>query len=248
MERKAAHMSLILCIDKDKNTLDLLAFNLEARGYDVATAESANVGFEMIMNRAPSLIIMHQSLPDIDGIDVCRLLKAKKGTCAIPIIITMSKDSEIDKVLSLENGADDCITKPFSVPEMLARVNALLRRCKTVDMPDVIKIGNLMIDSRSNEVYRRGEMLRLTLKEFELLRMMARTPGKVWTRSVLLDRVWGYEFFGQSRTVDVHIRHLRGKLQDDAALIQTVRGVGYKIVEPCMIPRRAAMRPLVQTA
>ena len=222
----------ILCIDDELNILALLQFNLESAGYAVVTATTGADGIAAANGR-PSLILLDLMLPDMDGTEVCKRLKADPVTASIPIIMITAKDSEMDKILGLELGADDYITKPFSVREVVARVKALLRRCKSPNDADGrIVVGPLMIDSDNYEAFRNGEKQQLTLKEFELLKMMASNVGKVLTRDYLLDQIWGYEFYGETRTVDVHIRHLRQKLGDDAYLVETVRGVGYKMVKP----------------
>ena len=221
---------LVLCIDDEQNILELLSFNLEASGYETVTATNGTAGLELAVSKAPSLILLDLMLPDMDGTEVCRQLKAGPTTASIPIIMLTAKDSEVDKILGLELGADDYITKPFSVRELIARVKALLRRATPAGAASgLIKIGNLTIDPENYEAFRNGEKLQLTLKEFELLKQLASTPGKVLTRDFLLDHIWGYEFYGETRTVDVHIRHIRQKLGDDQYMIETVRGVGYKM-------------------
>lgn len=225
-------MPHILCIDDEQNILALLTFNLEAAGYNTLTATTGADGLAVAKQATPSAILLDLMLPDMDGTDVCKQLKADPMTASIPIIMLTAKDSEVDKILGLELGADDYITKPFSVRELVARVKALLRRCAPVEDTGIIKVGPVTIDSDNYEVYRNGEKMYLTLKEFELLKLLASTPGKVLTRDYLLDRIWGYEFYGETRTVDVHIRHLRQKLGDDQYLIETVRGVGYKMAVP----------------
>lgn len=222
-------MPHILCIDDEQNILALLTFNLEAAGYNTLTATTGADGLAVAKQAMPSMILLDLMLPDMNGTDVCKQLKADPMTASIPIIMLTAKDSEVDKILGLELGADDYITKPFSVRELVARVKALLRRCAPVEDTGIIKVGPVTIDSDNYEVYRNGEKMYLTLKEFELLKLLASTPGKVLTRDYLLDRIWGYEFYGETRTVDVHIRHLRQKLGDDQHLIETVRGVGYKM-------------------
>lgn len=222
-------MPHILCIDDEQNILDLLTFNLEAAGYSTLTASTGADGLAVAKQAIPSLILLDLMLPDMDGTDVCKGLKADPMTASIPIIMLTAKDSEVDKILGLELGADDYMTKPFSVRELVARVKALLRRCVPAKESGIIKVGPVTIDSDNYEATRNGEKIQLTLKEFELLKLLASTPGKVLTRDYLLDRIWGYEFYGETRTVDVHIRHLRQKLGDDQYLIETVRGVGYKL-------------------
>ena len=222
-------MPKILCIDDEQNILDLLTFNLEAAGYSAVTATTGSDGLAVAKQDTPAAILLDLMLPDIDGMEVCKRLKADPVTSSIPIIMLTAKDSDVDKVLGLELGADDYMTKPFSVRELVARVKALLRRCVPAEDTGIIKVGGLTIDSDNYEAFRNGEKLQLTLKDFELLKLLASTPGKVLTRDYLLDRIWGYEFYGETRTVDVHIRHLRQKLQDDADMIETVRGVGYRM-------------------
>lgn len=222
-------MVMILCIDDEQNILDLITFNLEAAGYTTVCATTGSDGLRLATHENPSAILLDLMLPDIDGMEVCKKLKASSLTASIPIIMLTAKDSDVDKVLGLELGADDYITKPFSVRELIARVKALLRRCASPEDTSMVQIGGLTIDCDNYEAFRNGEKLQLTLKEFELLRALALSQGKVLTRDYLLDRIWGYEFLGETRTVDVHIRHLRQKLQDDADMIETVRGVGYKM-------------------
>lgn len=226
-------MPQILCIDDEQNILDLLTFNLEAAGHTTITATTGADGLRIAADQSPALILLDLMLPDMDGTEVCKQLKASSNTSGIPIIMLTEKDSELDKILGLELGADDYMTKPFSVRELVARVKAILRRCaQPDDSAGIIKLGPLTIDSDNYEAYHNGEKLQLTLKEFELLKTLASTPGKVLTRDNLLDRIWGYEFHGETRTVDVHIRHIRQKLQDDQYMIETVRSVGYKMKAP----------------
>ena len=223
-------MSLILCIDDEQNILDLLSFNLEANGYSVVTAKTGADGLFVAYKDTPALILLDLMLPDIDGLEVCKRLKAASVTSGIPIIMLTAKGSDVDKVLGFELGADDYITKPFSVRELLARINVLLRRTAPAEVSSrILHHGPLTIDSEIYEAFLDGEKLQLTLKEFEVLRLLTSMPGKVLTRDYLLDRVWGSNFFGEVRTVDVHIRHIRMKLGDEKYLIETVRGVGYRM-------------------
>ena len=219
---------LILCVDDERNILELLTFNLEATGFTTATAMN---GTDAIA-AAPgaSLILLDLMLPDMSGMDVCKRLKENPTTASIPIIMLTARDTEVDKVLALETGADDYITKPFSVREVIARVKAMLRRSNPTKAEDgLIKNGPLVIDASNYEAFLNGQKLQLTLKEYELLKLLAESLGKVLTRDFLLDRIWGYEFYGETRTVAVHIRHIRAKLGDSAYLVETVRGVGYKM-------------------
>ena len=214
----------ILCIDAEQNTLDLLSSTLTSTGYSVRTTR---LGMDALSTGdTPDLIILDLALPDISGFD---LIKSIRSVSTVPILVLTAVDTEVEVVLAFELGADDYVTKPFGVRELTSRVKAILRRCSGVNPSDLIRVGPLTIDSENYEAYRNGEKMVLTLKEYELLKMLASSPGKVLTRNFLLDRIWGYEFSGETRTVDVHIRHIRQKLGDDAAMIETVRGVGYKL-------------------
>ena len=218
---------MILLVDDEQNILDLLAFNLGSSGYGTVTAAT---GREALAAAASAqLVILDLNLPDMSGYDVLKSLRANPHTAGTPVIILTVTDNETDAVLCFEMGADDYITKPFSMRELLARVKAVLRRSTDTEVDDIIRIGPLTIDSGNYEAYRNGEKITLTLKEYELLKLLAECPGKVLTRDFLLDRIWGYEFYGETRTVDVHIRHIRMKLGEDAGMIETVRGVGYKM-------------------
>ena len=209
----------ILCIDPNQNILDLLTFNLEASGYIVET----NTTGQGALSTDASLILLDPQLPDISGWD---LLSSIEKT---PIVI-LSENAEEDAIVqAFELGCVDYIVKPFSVRELLARVKAVLRRFDNYPVDELIRVGSITIDSENYEAYRNNEKLQLTLKEYELLKLLAETPGRVLTRDFLLDRIWGYEFYGETRTVDVHIRHIRMKLGDDAGMIETVRGVGYRM-------------------
>ena len=209
----------ILCIDPNQNILDLLTFNLEASGYIVET----NTTGQGALSTDASLILLDPQLPDISGWD---LLSSIEKT---PIVILSENADEDAIVQAFELGCVDYILKPFSVRELLARVKAVLRRFDNYPVDELIRVGSITIDSENYEAYRNNETLQLTLKEYELLKLLAETPGRVLTRDFLLDRIWGYEFYGETRTVDVHIRHIRMKLGDDAGMIETVRGVGYRM-------------------
>ena len=209
----------ILCIDPNQNILDLLTFNLEASGYIVET----NTTGQGALSTDASLILLDPQLPDISGWD---LLSSIEKT---PIVILSENADEDAIVQAFDLGCVDYILKPFSVRELLARVKAVLRRFDNYPVDELIRVGSITIDSENYEAYRNNEKLQLTLKEYELLKLLAETPGRVLTRDFLLDRIWGYEFYGETRTVDVHIRHIRMKLGDDAGMIETVRGVGYRM-------------------
>ncbi len=231
--------STILVVDDEKHIVELVKFNLEKDGYQVLVAQDGLEAYNTAKKEKPDLIILDVMLPEMDGFEVCRIIQKDREIGEIPIIILTAKSEEIDKILGLEIGADDYITKPFSPRELLARVKARLRRAykkqyssETADGP--ISINGLVIDPERFEVFLDGTRLDLTPKEFELLRVLAKSRGRVLTREFLLENVWGYEYIGDSRTVDVHIRHLRQKLEFDPAkpkYIETVRGIGYKFKE-----------------
>lgn len=223
----------IMVVDDEVHIIELIQFNLENAGFNVIVAASGEECLELCGREIPDLLLLDVMLPRMDGLDVCKRLKFGGRTSSIPIIMLTAKSEEIDKILGLELGADDYITKPFSVRELVARVKALLRRTVTTSSTDsdigTIYIGDLVIDTTNYEVFQRDIKLNLTLKEFDMLKMLIQNKGKVLTRDLLLDKVWGYEYFGETRTVDVHIRNLRKKLgEDDGAYIETIRGVGYK--------------------
>ena len=219
----------ILCADGDRNMLDLLARSLEASGYEPITSQCGKDALALAAGSSPALIMMELNLPDIPGLDVLKALRAEPATAATPVIIVTAVNTEVDTVLAFELGADDYITKPFGIREVMARVKAVLRRCGRGEADEMLKVGPLIIDGENYEAFRNGEKIVLTLKEFELLHLLAGSPGKVLTRDFLLDRIWGNDYYGETRTVDVHIRHIRQKLGDDAGMIETVRGVGYKM-------------------
>lgn len=212
----------ILCVDARQDILDLLSAALSSSGYSVHTAHA---GLDAVNNDA-DLIILDLHLPDIDGLE---LIKTLRSISNVPILVETESNTEADAVLAFEYGADDFVTRPFSIRELISRVRAILRRSARGNPDDRIKVGPIMIDSENYEAFRNGEKMVLTLKEYELLKALASSPGRVLSRDFLLDRIWGHEYYGETRTVDVHIRHIRQKLGDDAAMIETVRGVGYKM-------------------
>ena len=222
----------ILAVDDEVHILELISFNLKAAWYHVVTALTGEEALKRCEVERPSLVLLDIMLPGIDGLEVCRRLKGDRMTSNIPIIMLTARGDEVDKILGLELGADDYITKPFSVRELGARVKSLLRRVapQQESEPQTLRAGDIMIDITNYEAFKGGEKLSLTLKEFELLKVLVLSRGKVLTRDFLLDRIWGYEYYGETRTVDVHIRHLRQKLGEEP-YIETVRGVGYRFVD-----------------
>ncbi len=222
----------ILAVDDEAHILELISFNLKAAGYYVITATTGEEALKRCETERPSLVLLDIMLPGIAGLEVCRRLKGDRLTANIPIIMLTARGDEVDKILGLELGADDYITKPFSVRELAARVKTLLRRVAphAESEPQMLRAGDILIDITNYEAFKGNEKLGLTLKEFELLKVLILSRGKVLTRDFLLDRIWGYEYYGETRTVDVHIRHLRQKLGEEP-YIETVRGVGYRFVE-----------------
>lgn len=224
----------ILIVDDEASIRELIAFNLEKAGYQIKAAEDGYQALQAV-DRKTDLIILDLMLPGIDGLDVCRRLKGDQQTACIPIIMLTAKNDEIDKILGLELGADDYLTKPFSPRELVARVKAVLRRSAKDNLPmGELVIGKLKMNFSSYEVFLNQELVELTPKEYELLKLFITNIGKAYSREQLLDKIWGYEYYGDTRTVDVHIRHLRAKLEKDttvAAAIETVRGVGYRFAD-----------------
>ncbi len=232
-------LSNILVVDDETYIVELVKFNLEKEGFQVIVAHDGLKALAMVKSDSPDLIILDIMLPKMDGLEVCQLLKKDPNYSSIPIIMLTARGEELDTVLGLELGADDYIKKPFSPRELLARVKARLRAIQIMQAEQVTStkayiFKDLIVLPDQHEVFLGEVKLELTRKEFELLRLMVAHQGKVFTREVLLEKVWGYEFSGDTRTVDVHIRHLRQKLNDDSSFpeyIVTVRGVGYKFVE-----------------
>lgn len=221
----------ILVVDDEQHILELIQFNLESKGYDVLTCDNGEGAVRIVSKEKIDLMILDLMLPGIDGIEVCKRIRNSDNK-NLPIIMLTAKGEENDKIKGLDIGADDYMTKPFSIRELLARINAVIRRIgdKDKDNKNIIKVENVIIDIEKHEVRKDNTVLELTLKEFELLKMLANNRGKVLSRDVILDKIWGYEYFGDTRTVDVHIRHLRKKIDDNTGtFIETVRGVGYKM-------------------
>jgi len=223
----------ILIVEDDPNLLEVLKYNLQKENYEVITATDGEQGLEVALNRSPDLIILDIMLPKMDGFEVCRILRRK---ITAPVLMLTAKTDETDKVVGLELGADDYVTKPFSMRELLARVRAMLRRVQITETlssaEKPLHIGDVEVDIERHRASLKGSVLELTPKEFDLLAFLAKNRGLVFSREKLLEKVWGYDYAGDSRTVDVHIRWLRQKIEPDPAnprLLITVRGAGYKL-------------------
>ena len=235
LQRKMSAMNeKILVIEDEETLVKTLRYNLDREGYQVYTATDGMSGLELARSEKPDLLILDLLLPELDGLSVCRILRQEGSN--VPILMLTCRDEEMDKVLGLELGADDYVTKPFSLRELLARVKALLRRVEMLRQeerkPEVISVGELTIDLRRHMAFwKKDEELELSPKEFVLLTFLARNRGMVLSRELILERVWGYDYVGDTRTVDVHIRWLREKIEEDPGNprhILTVRGIGYR--------------------
>ncbi len=224
--------SKILIVEDDANLLDTLKYNLRKEGYGVAIASDGEQAIEVARREKPDLIILDIMLPKMSGFEVCRILRKEM---TVPILMLTAKADETDKIVGLEIGADDYMTKPFSMRELLARLRAILRRAKMVEtQPEVelLKIGDIEVDIPRHRASISGRTLELTPKEFDLLALLARNKGLVFSREQLLEKVWGYDYAGDTRTVDVHIRWLRQKIEpepENPRYLVTVRGAGYKL-------------------
>lgn len=220
----------ILVVDDEVNIVDLVTLYLEREGYRVDSASDGATALEMIRDDEPALVVLDIMLPEMDGFEVCRQARA---TSEVPIIMLTARDEDIDKIVGLEIGADDYLTKPFNPRELVARVKAILRRQKRSERSDdqPLHIGDVTIDPARREVHIGDEEVTLRTKEFDLLLTLAEHPGIVLTREQLLNLVWGFDFYGQTRTVDVHIAHIRKRIANSKHVqIDTVTGVGYKLV------------------
>ena len=227
----------ILIVDDEQHIVDILVYNLQKEGYNTLQANDGLTAVDIALSKKPDLILLDIMLPKMDGLAVCKRIR---HTLNVPILMLTAKDEEIDKILGLELGADDYVTKPFSVRELMARIKANLRKAEVsleeveekTEMANKIVVGDLTLDLDKFEVQVKGEVVDLTLREFEVLIYLASQPGQVITREVLLEKVWGYEYYGDIRTVDVTVRRIREKIEKDTSapkILITKRGVGYYI-------------------
>ncbi len=219
-------MSEVIIVEDDDSIRELISYALTSSGFNVKSMDSADKLYDELNKEIPSLIILDIMLPGEDGISI--LKKINSDYKKIPVIIVSAKGNEMDKIKALDTGADDYITKPFSVLELVSRVKAVLRRCEK-DKNDIIKIKDITIDLNRRKVLVGDEDIILTYKEFELLIFLANNKGYVLSRDKIVETIWGFEFSGESRTVDMHIKTLRKKLKDSGSIIKTIRNVGYKI-------------------
>jgi len=222
----------ILVVDDEPDLLELVRLNLRQAGYEVVTAETGREALECLRRSQPELLVLDLMLPDLSGTEVCREVRSDPETSSLPIIMLTAKADEVDRVVGLELGADDYVTKPFSPRELVLRVRAVLRRRTPKERSErSLQHGNLRIDPQRHRCFVDGEEVQLTAKEFELLRSLMERPGRVQTRDQLLDDVWGTDIAVTRRTIDTHLKRLREKLGPAGDLIETVRGVGYRFAD-----------------
>ena len=226
----AGSRELILVVDDEAHIVDLVRLYLEREGYRVRRAASGQAALNEVRSHPPAMVILDVMLPGMDGFEVCRRLRAESQ---VPVLMLTARDEDLDKIIGLELGADDYLTKPFNPREVVARVRAILRRAEPAAAGEaVVHVGDLVVDAARREVTVGERQVDLRAKEFDLLLHLARHRGLVRTREQLLSQVWGYDFEGQTRTVDVHVAHLRKKIAGGTVRIETVTGVGYKLVVP----------------
>jgi two-component system alkaline phosphatase synthesis response regulator PhoP len=230
----------ILVVEDEKDIRDLVRYNLEQEGFIVLEADEGELALALVRRERPALVILDIMLPGVSGLDICRAIRHDEETARVPILMLTAKAAEVDKVVGLEMGADDYVTKPFSPRELLARVKAVLRRALGPDVErphEVYEHGRLRIDFDTYQVFLEGREVELSLREFELLAFFVRHPNRVFERTQLLDMVWGRDTYVEPRTVDVHVRRVRMRIERDDAhpeLIVTVRGVGYKFIDAAL--------------
>jgi two-component system alkaline phosphatase synthesis response regulator PhoP len=221
-------MALIYVVEDDKSIQEIEVFALSNVGYQVEGFGSARELYHALGRQMPDLLLLDVMLPDEDGLSVVRKLRSEENTASLPIMMVTAKTTELDKVKGLDMGADDYVTKPFGVMELISRVKAILRRsAKPEDKEKVLKLGNVVLDREKRAVYVNDVLCELTYKEYELLKLLMTNAGIVTARDVILNKVWGIDFEGESRTLDMHIKTLRQKLKDEGNMIKTVRNVGY---------------------
>ena len=224
-------MNEILLADDEPNQIELMKFNLEKNGFLVKSAYNGEQALDMIYEKKPTVLIADWMMPKMSGIELCRILRSNKDTKLLPIIMLSARSEEADKSLGLDTGADDYISKPFSPMELVSRVKALIRRTNTSMSIDELIVGELKISLSEMQAFRNDQLIKLGPKEFKLLELFMKSPKRVWSRDLILEKIWEIDFIGDTKTVDVHVRWLREKLEEDPSapkLLKTVRGFGYK--------------------
>jgi DNA-binding response OmpR family regulator len=234
---------LVLVIEDEKEIQDLIRYNLEKAGYRVAAAKDGDTGLERLFASRPDAVILDLMLPGATGLDILKEVRAEPTTLDLPVLVLTARSTEMDKLIGFEHGADDYLTKPFSPRELVARVKALLRRARPGPSGGKLAAGTLEMDTLAREAALAGKTLTLTRREFDLLAFFLQHPGHVHSREELLRKVWGYDYMGETRTVDVHVRRLRLKLGEASKLIETVTGSGYKLVTESRPDAGVATRP-----
>ena len=222
---------MIYCVEDDLSIRELMLYTLRASGFDARGFENGEQLFDALSTTLPRLILLDIMLPGMDGIAILKKIRENPATAAVPVILASARGTEYDKVLGLDTGADDYLAKPFGMMEMVSRIRAVLRRSQSLPKTSILTLGNLNMDISSHTVTIGNIRIPLTLKEFELLRLFLSAPGQAFSREQLLEKVWGTDYIGESRTVDVHIATLRTKLGPCGDYIRTVRGVGYRMEE-----------------
>ena len=220
---------LIMVIEDEKEIRDLVRYNLERAGFRVAVAADGEEGLERLFASRPDALVLDLMLPGRNGLEVLREVRDEPSTRDLPVLVLTARAAEMDKLLGFERGADDYLTKPFNPRELVARIQALLRRSRPEREPATLQVGSLTVDTLAREAAVEGRKLTLTRREFELLAFFAQHPGRAFSREELLRKVWGYDYVGETRTVDVHVRRLRAKMRLVPSPIETVAGVGYKL-------------------
>ena len=223
---------LVMVIEDEKEIRDLLRYNLERAGFRVAAFADGEEGLEQLFASRPDAVVLDLMLPGRNGLEVLREVRGEPATADVPVLVLTARGAEMDKLLGFEHGADDYLTKPFSPRELVARLRALLRRSRPEHAGHALESGTLRVDPSAREASVAGRRLTLTPREFDLLAFLVRHPGRVVSRDELLRKVWGYDYLGETRTIDVHVRRLRQKLGAENAFIETVTGAGYKFVAP----------------
>ena len=220
---------MIYCVEDDNSIRELMLYTLRASGFEAEGFCDGNSLFDALTRHKPQLIMLDIMLPGMDGMEILRRLRTDAGTSDIPVIMATARGTEYDRVLGLDSGADDYLSKPFGMMEMVSRIRAVLRRTAPQEAPRLLQMNELVMDPDSHTVQVSGQRVELTLKEFELLKLFLEHPSRVFTRDQLLERIWGMDYIGETRTVDVHIGTLRTKLGTAGEYIRTVRGVGYRL-------------------